>query len=115
MIRGRGLEPNRWYAPPSGMGAFWLCRGADGNVGRPGRNPPEKALPKYTLLVGSDAFMAAAAADMAKARRRLCVQAMTFEGDAAGWGVSRAMLASPAADFVNGHVLYVDGGMLSVL
>ena len=24
-------------------------------------------------------------------------------------------LASPAADFVNGHVLYVDGGMLSVL
>ena len=55
-------------------------------------------MPKYALLVGSDAFMAAAAADMAKARRRLCVQAMTFEGDAAGWGVSRAMLASPAAD-----------------
>jgi gluconate 5-dehydrogenase len=24
-------------------------------------------------------------------------------------------LASPAADFVNGHILYVDGGMLSVL
>ena len=42
--------------------------------------------------------MAAAAADMAKARRRLFVQAMTFEGDAAGLGVGRAILSSPAAD-----------------
>ena len=98
MIRGRGLEPNRWYAPPSGMGAFWLCRGADGNVGRPGRNPPEKALPKYTLLVGSDAFMAAAAADMAEAQRRVLVQAMTFEGDAAGRAVAGAVMASSAGD-----------------
>ena len=53
---------------------------------------------KYTLLVGSAAFMAAAAADMARARRRLLVQAMTFEGDAAGLGIGRAVMASPAAD-----------------
>ena len=53
---------------------------------------------KYTLLVGSAAFMASAAADMAAARRRLLVQAMTFEGDEAGLGVGRSVLASPAAD-----------------
>ncbi len=42
--------------------------------------------------------MTAAAADMAAARRRLYVQAMTFEGDAAGLGVARAVMQSPAAD-----------------
>ncbi|HEY5409247.1 MAG TPA: phosphatidylserine/phosphatidylglycerophosphate/cardiolipin synthase family protein [Caulobacteraceae bacterium] len=55
-------------------------------------------MPKYTLLVGSDEFMAEARADMAKARRRLMVQAMTFEGDQAGLGVGRAIMASPASD-----------------
>ena len=39
----------------------------------------------------------------------------------AGWhrlldtNVSSAFLAGPASGFVNGQVLYVDGGMLSVL
>ena len=42
--------------------------------------------------------MAAAAADMAKARRRLLVQAMTFEGDEAGQGIGQAIMASPAKD-----------------
>ncbi len=55
-------------------------------------------MPKYTLLVGSADFMAQARADMAKARRRLLVQAMTFEGDQAGLGVGRAVMASPASD-----------------
>ena len=55
-------------------------------------------MPKYTLLVGSQAFMAAAEADMAKARRRLLVQAMTFEGDQAGLGVGRGVMASAAQD-----------------
>jgi len=55
-------------------------------------------LPKYTLLVGSADFMTQARADIAKARRRLLVQAMTFEGDQAGLGVGRAVMASPASD-----------------
>jgi cardiolipin synthase len=55
-------------------------------------------LPKYSLLVGSDAFRRQAQADMTSARRRLYVQAMTFEGDAAGASVCGPILASPAAD-----------------
>ena len=55
-------------------------------------------MPKYTLLVGSADFMAQARADMAKARRRLMVQAMTFEGDQAGLGVGRSVMTSPASD-----------------
>ena len=42
--------------------------------------------------------MAAAAADMANAKRRVLVQAMTFEGDAAGLGIGRAVMSSPATD-----------------
>jgi cardiolipin synthase len=42
--------------------------------------------------------MASAEADMRQARRRVLVQAMTFEGDAAGLGVGRAVMASGAAD-----------------
>lgn len=53
---------------------------------------------RYELLVGSDAFMQAARADMSAARRRLLIQAMTFEADAAGRAVGDAILASPAAD-----------------
>jgi cardiolipin synthase len=55
-------------------------------------------LPKYTLLVGSDAFMAAATADMARASRRVLVQAMTFEGDRAGLAVGRAAMGGKAHD-----------------
>lgn len=42
--------------------------------------------------------MASAEADMVQARRRLLVQAMTFEGDQAGLGVGQAVIASAAAD-----------------
>lgn len=54
--------------------------------------------PRFDLLVGSAAFWARASADMAAARRRVLVQAMTFEGDAAGLAVARAIGASSAAD-----------------
>jgi cardiolipin synthase len=51
-----------------------------------------------TLLVGSDSFWQRAAEDIARARSRLLVQAMTFEGDAAGQRVAEAVRASRAAD-----------------
>ncbi len=54
--------------------------------------------PSIELTVGSDEFWARASADMAQARRRVLVQAMTFEGDAAGLAVAGAIQASPAAD-----------------
>lgn len=50
------------------------------------------------LLVGAGDFWARAADDVARARRRLYVQAMTFEGDAAGAPVGAAIAASGAAD-----------------
>lgn len=50
------------------------------------------------LLVGADAFWRRASADCASASRRVLVQAMTFEGDAAGQTVARTIGASPAAD-----------------
>jgi cardiolipin synthase len=50
------------------------------------------------LLVGAEAFWRRARRDMAQARRRLFVQAMTFEGDVAGLGLARAIAASPARD-----------------
>jgi cardiolipin synthase len=50
------------------------------------------------LLVGADAFWRRAAADCAAAKRRLWVQAMTFEGDAAGQAVAQAIAASGATD-----------------
>lgn len=55
-------------------------------------------MPKYELLVGSDAFWARAEADIAAARRRVLVQAMTFEGDRAGRSVGQAVAASAAED-----------------
>lgn len=50
------------------------------------------------LLVGSAAFWARCRADVAAAKRRVLVQAMTFEGDTAGQGVAAAIAASRAAD-----------------
>ena len=52
----------------------------------------------FQILVGSSPFWARAAQDVADARRRLYVQAMSFEGDAAGLAVASAINASPAAD-----------------
>lgn len=56
------------------------------------------SLPHYELLVGSANFWQRAQRDIDKARRRVLVQAMTFEGDAAGQAVAAAIAASPAAD-----------------
>jgi cardiolipin synthase A/B len=53
---------------------------------------------KYELLVGSGKFLERAAQDMAAAKDRVLVQAMTFEGDAAGLSVAAAIGASGAAD-----------------
>ncbi len=53
---------------------------------------------QYELLVGSADFWRRAAADCATAQRRLYVQAMSFEGDAAGLAAAAAIAASPAAD-----------------
>jgi cardiolipin synthase len=53
---------------------------------------------KYELLVGSTRFLARAEQDMASARDRVLVQAMTFEGDVAGLSVAAAIGASPALD-----------------
>lgn len=50
------------------------------------------------LHVGSENFWSAARADIAAARSRVLVQAMTFEGDAAGRPVADAVAASRAAD-----------------
>jgi cardiolipin synthase len=55
-------------------------------------------LPKFELHIGSAAFWRRAAADIAAARCRVLVQAMTFEGDRAGQAVARAIGASRAAD-----------------
>lgn len=55
-------------------------------------------MPKAELHIGSAAFWRRAAEDIAAARRRVLVQAMTFEGDAAGLGVADAICASPAED-----------------
>jgi cardiolipin synthase len=55
-------------------------------------------LPRYELLVGSGDFWARAEADIAQANRRVLVQAMTFEGDAAGLAVADAIGTSFASD-----------------
>jgi cardiolipin synthase len=52
---------------------------------------------RFEILMGAQAFWRRAAADIAAAGRRVLVQAMTFEGDAAGLGVAEAIAASPAA------------------
>ncbi len=53
---------------------------------------------RFEFLVGAEAFWRRASADIAAAKRRLLVQAMTFEGDAAGKSVAAAIAASGAAD-----------------
>ena len=50
------------------------------------------------LLVGAKAFWHRARQDIAAARRRVLVQAMSFEGDAAGLAVAAAIGSSPAGD-----------------
>ncbi len=50
------------------------------------------------LLVGSRAFWERARADIAAARERVLIQAMTFEGDTAGSAVAQAVRESGAAD-----------------
>jgi cardiolipin synthase A/B len=50
------------------------------------------------LLIDADEFWPAAAADIARARERVYVQALTFEADTAGGGLARALLDSPAPD-----------------
>ena len=58
----------------------------------------EFALRRFELAIGSGAFWRGAAADIAGARRRVLVQAMTFEGDSAGGALAGALLAARAAD-----------------
>jgi cardiolipin synthase len=55
-------------------------------------------LAAYELLVGSGVFWRRAEEDFRRARRRLFVQAMTFEADRAGAAVGRAVAESKAAD-----------------
>ncbi len=54
-------------------------------------------MPPPELLIGAAEFWTRAKADIAGARRRVLVQAMTFEGDAAGLDVAKAIASSPAA------------------
>ncbi len=53
-------------------------------------------MPRHELLIGAAKFWARAQADIAVARRRVLVQAMTFEGDATGLSVADAILGSAA-------------------
>jgi cardiolipin synthase len=62
------------------------------------RSKGEVASPEYELLVGAEQFWHRASGDMAAASRRLFVQAMTFEGDAAGKAVAAAIRDSNAKD-----------------
>jgi cardiolipin synthase len=59
---------------------------------------PGGFLSAYTLLAGSRSFWERAAEDIGRARSRVLVQAMTFEGDAAGQAVAGAVRDSRAAD-----------------
>ncbi|MEO5587357.1 MAG: phosphatidylserine/phosphatidylglycerophosphate/cardiolipin synthase family protein [Novosphingobium sp.] len=55
-------------------------------------------MPGIELHIGSAAFWQRAAEDIAAARCRVLVQAMTFEGDRAGLGVAAAIAGSGADD-----------------
>ncbi|MEO7247994.1 MAG: phosphatidylserine/phosphatidylglycerophosphate/cardiolipin synthase family protein [Novosphingobium sp.] len=55
-------------------------------------------MPRFGLFVGSMDFLKGAQADMAAAKARVLVQAMTFEGDAAGRAVAGAIAAGTAQD-----------------
>jgi cardiolipin synthase len=52
----------------------------------------------FELLIGAPAFWARAARDIERARGRVLVQAMTFEGDSAGRAVADALTAASARD-----------------
>ena len=54
--------------------------------------------PALSLCIGAPAFWERARDDIAAARRRLFVQAMTFEGDEAGNAVAQSIARSTAAD-----------------
>ena len=56
------------------------------------------AMPRFELLVGSDAFWERARHDIARAQHRVLVQAMTFEGDRTGLAVAEAIAGSRASD-----------------
>lgn len=58
----------------------------------------EAILLKMQLLVDAEEFWPAARADIAEAREHVYVQALTFEGDAAGKALARALVDSPAPD-----------------
>jgi cardiolipin synthase len=55
-------------------------------------------MPRFELLVGSDAFWERARHDIGRARQRVLIQAMTFEGDRTGLAVADAVSASRAPD-----------------
>lgn len=57
----------------------------------------EFELSRFELFVGSGPFWEQARRDMQAARKRLLVQAMTFEGDSAGSAVAAAVVASKAS------------------
>jgi cardiolipin synthase len=54
-------------------------------------------MPRFELLVGSEAFWERARQDILDAKDRVLIQAMTFEGDATGLAVVSAIEASQAA------------------
>src|SRR5688500_14976868 len=67
--------------------------------GRPKATPlGGKLAASYELLVGSGPFWRRAEEDFRASRRRLYLQAMTFEADKAGAAVGRAVAESRAAD-----------------
>jgi cardiolipin synthase len=84
--------------------AAWIKVNAPHLVTTPARRQrqniqsPEFNLPQYELLVGSGAFWERAQVDIQAARSRVLVQAMTFEGDAAGLSVAATIQSSTAAD-----------------
>jgi cardiolipin synthase A/B len=53
-------------------------------------------MPRFELLVGSEAFWERAEQDILRAKQRVLVQAMTFEGDRTGLAVAAAIEASSA-------------------
>lgn len=75
------------------------CWGSLPSLSRSGKSQRKgTSLLSYELHIGSADFWARAAKDIAAARRRVLIQAMTFEGDAAGRPVAEAVAASMAAD-----------------
>ena len=76
---------------------------------------PANAATSTELLVGAEAFWERARADISQARRRVLVQAMTCEGDAAGEALADALLASRAeqrALLVDAYSLHVTNDTL---